>query len=192
MSVFTPIHTHSPDGLFGRVFGGNRSYVLDENKQLCPVGVPGLLFIGGPQVTKGYLGRDDLTAVAYAPDPYNEGGRMYNTGDICIWAPDEQGSQEHALFYLGRADAQVKIRGQRIETAEIEGVLVGLQGVKASGVVKREYLGTEELVAFIEVDKVSLIYFIKPLTTEYSNRTPCKRRYYNLLMQRCPRNCPDT
>ncbi|KAJ7477238.1 acetyl-CoA synthetase-like protein [Mycena galericulata] len=153
MSVFTPIKLRSLPGIFGRPFGGNRTYVLDDDKQLCPVGVPGRLWIGGPQVSKGYLGRDDLTAVAYAPDPYSQGGRMYNTGDVCLWAPDELGSEEYVLFYMGRADTQVKIRGQRIETAEIEAILVALDGVTASGVVKRERSGTEELVAFIEIAK---------------------------------------
>lgn len=161
MSVFTQIHPQSSPGIFGRPFGGNRVYVLDDNKQLCPVGVSGRLWIGGPQVSRGYLGRDDLTAAAYTRDPFNEAGRMYNTGDLCMWAPDVKGSDEYALFYLGRGDTQVKIRGQRIETAEIEGVLVGIQGVKASGVVKRERLGTEELVAFLELEEVSSKKFIE-------------------------------
>ncbi|KAJ7762734.1 acetyl-CoA synthetase-like protein [Mycena maculata] len=153
MSVFTPIHEASPPGIFGKPFGENRVYVLDNDKGLCPVGVAGRLWIGGPQVSRGYLGRDDLTSVVYAPDPYNQGRRMYNTGDVCVWAPDEKGSEEYALFYLGRADTQVKIRGQRIETAEIEAVLVGIETVLQAAVVKRVRSGTEELVAFIEIDK---------------------------------------
>ncbi|KAJ7667518.1 acetyl-CoA synthetase-like protein [Mycena polygramma] len=89
------------------------------------------------------------------PDPFH-GGRMYNTGDVCVWAPDGEGSNGFAIFYLGRADAQVKIRGQRIETGEIESVLVGIKGVKVAGVVKRERTGTEDLVAFIELEKDAL------------------------------------
>ncbi|KAJ7727915.1 acetyl-CoA synthetase-like protein [Mycena metata] len=157
MSVFTPIEPHTPLGIFGRPFGANRVYILDPDQQLCPVGVAGRLWIGGPQVSRGYLGRDDLTAAAYVPDPFNGGRtRMYDTGDVCVWALDAPGSERHALFYLGRADAQVKIRGQRIETGEIETMLVGIQGVKASGVVKRERLGAEELVAFIELEKTAI------------------------------------
>ncbi|KAJ6543923.1 hypothetical protein B0H19DRAFT_290764 [Mycena capillaripes] len=152
MSVFTLVDPLSPPGIFGRPFGANRVYLLDDKQQLCPIGVPGRLWIGGPQVSRGYLGRDDLTAKAYALDPFY-GGRMYNTGDVCVWAPDAVGSEAFALFYLGRADTQVKIRGQRIEMGEIEAVLVGLQGVKASSVVKRERTGREELVAFIELEK---------------------------------------
>ncbi|KAJ6463219.1 acetyl-CoA synthetase-like protein, partial [Mycena vitilis] len=152
MAVFTPISPRSPPGIFGRPFGSNRAYILDEKRRLCPIGVSGALWIGGPQVSRGYLGRVDLTAKAYAPDRFH-GGRMYNTGDVCVWAPDGEGSSGFTILYLGRADAQVKIRGQRIETGEIESVLVGIKGVKTAGVVKRERAGTEDLVAFIELEK---------------------------------------
>ncbi|KAF8146940.1 hypothetical protein K438DRAFT_1868307 [Mycena galopus ATCC 62051] len=156
MVVFTPIVPFSPPGIFGRPFGANRLYILDEHKHLCPVGVPGRLWVGGPQVSRGYLGRDDLTMKAYAPDPFHgDGGRMYNTNDLCVWAPDKggEGSEGFALFYIGRADTQVKIRGQRIETGEIEAVLGGVEGVKVSSVVKRVRMGAEELIAFVELDK---------------------------------------
>lgn len=152
MSVFTIIDPMAQNDIrtFGRPFGGNRAYVLSKDgTTLCPAGAVGYLWIGGPQVSRGYLGRDDLTSAVYRNDPYGE-GRMYNTGDLCSWTEDG------VLLYLGRGDAQVKIRGQRIETGEIEGALTEMDGVRAASVVKTvdSDHDREELVAFVELEEV--------------------------------------
>jgi len=103
----------------GRPAANYRLYVLDEELEVCPIGVAGEVFLAGEVgVSHGYHERRALTAERYLPDPYGEpGARMYRTGDLCRYRPD--GVLEH----LGRIDRQIKLRGMRIEPAEIEAVL---------------------------------------------------------------------
>ncbi|MFT4255606.1 MAG: amino acid adenylation domain-containing protein [Pseudoxanthomonas sp.] len=109
-------------------------WILDAQKQPCPLGVPGELCIGGDGVTLGYLGRADLTADRFLPDPYGNkpGALLYRTGDRARWRAD--GTLEH----LGRLDFQVKVRGYRIEPGEIETALAACPGVAQSVVLVRE------------------------------------------------------
>jgi amino acid adenylation domain-containing protein len=103
----------------GRSLGANRSYVLDQHRRLVPPGMVGELYLGGAQVTRGYLGRPDLTERAFVPDPYADGpdARMYRTGDRARLRPDGR------LEYLGRVDDQVKVRGFRVEPGEVANML---------------------------------------------------------------------
>ncbi len=101
----------------GRPTPGDRLYVLDTRGRLAPPGVPGELWIGGAGVARGYRNQPELTAAAFTDDSYVPGGRRYRTGDLVRWRADG------ALEYLGRRDHQVKLRGYRIELAEIESVL---------------------------------------------------------------------
>ncbi len=93
-------------------------YVLDQNRQLVPIGVPGEMYIGGAGVTRGYLNRPELTAEQFISHPFETNSkRLYKTGDLARYLPNGE------LEYLGRIDHQVKIRGFRIELGEIEAVL---------------------------------------------------------------------
>ncbi|MEV6951754.1 non-ribosomal peptide synthase/polyketide synthase [Streptomyces sp. NPDC051183] len=117
----------------GRPLADTRILVLDEDARPVPVGVPGELAIGGPALSRGYLGRPALTADRFVPDPYGEpGGRLYRTGDLARLRPDG------GLEFLGRTDNQIKIRGYRVELGEIQSVLVAHPAVHQAVVVTDE------------------------------------------------------
>jgi amino acid adenylation domain-containing protein len=130
----------------GRPSAENAVYVVDRWGELAPVGVPGELWIGGPGVARGYLGRPELTAEKFIPDSFGEepGARLYRTGDRVCWLPDG------AVEFLDRLDHQVKIRGFRIEPGEIEAALLRLDAVREAAVLAREGAGGEgRLVAYV-------------------------------------------
>ncbi|MFI7120443.1 amino acid adenylation domain-containing protein [Amycolatopsis sp. NPDC049868] len=107
---------------------GARLYVMDEAGRLAPPGAIGELWIGGTGVATGYRARPELTGSAFVADPVRPGERCYRTGDLVRWRPDA------ALEFLGRADDQVKVRGNRFEPGEIESVLRGLSDVDDAAV----------------------------------------------------------
>ncbi|TSC19378.1 condensation domain-containing protein, partial [Corallococcus sp. Z5C101001] len=128
----------------GRPIAGTRVYVLDGALQPVPEGVPGELYIGGEGVTRGYLGRAELTAEKFLPEAYGpEGSRMYRTGDRVRW------KGEGRLEYVNRADTQVKVRGYRIELGEIEAVLRQQEEVRDAAVVVRGEGAEARLVGYV-------------------------------------------
>jgi amino acid adenylation domain-containing protein len=119
-------------------------YVLDRCCNLLPPGIPGELFVGGAGVSRGYLNRSELTAERFIANPFREGEKLYRSGDLARIL--ENGDIE----YLGRIDSQVKIRGHRIEPAEIENVLQQVPGIETAIVVPKPGLyGEKELIAYI-------------------------------------------
>jgi amino acid adenylation domain-containing protein len=123
-------------------------YVLDDDMRPVPVGVPGELHIGGAPVARGYVGRSDLTADRFVPDPFGDtpGARLYRTGDIARWLPTG------ALEFVGRKDFQVKIRGMRIEPGEVSSALREHPGVAEAVVTVRSdgpSGGGQQLVAYV-------------------------------------------
>ncbi|HBL29953.1 MAG TPA: hypothetical protein DD490_24200, partial [Acidobacteria bacterium] len=125
-TVFTSCHrAEAPLGSslpIGRPIPGTRIVLLDAQLRPVPHGAPGRLLTGGSGLARGYLRRPDLTAERFLPDPFaplwgTPGARLYDTGDLARRRPDG------ALEFLGRRDAQVKIRGHRVEPGEVEAVL---------------------------------------------------------------------
>ncbi len=116
----------------GRPIWNTRIYLLDDELQLVPPGVPGELYAAGACLARGYHNRPDLTADRFSPDPFGPPGtRMYRTGDLARWRPDG------TLDYLGRIDDQVKIRGIRVELGEVESAIRELPGVREVALVVR-------------------------------------------------------
>jgi amino acid adenylation domain-containing protein len=133
----------------GRPIANTRCYVLDEGNRPLPVGVRGRLFIAGAGVARGYVGEDELTVERFVPDPFvaGAGARMYDTGDLARWLPDG------ALEFLGRLDQQVKLRGYRVEPAEVETALRSHRAVReAVAVVQRPETGEPRLVAYCALE----------------------------------------
>jgi amino acid adenylation domain-containing protein len=101
----------------GRMMPNRHCYLLDPAGNLVPSGLPGELVLGGTGVARGYLGRPELTAAVFVPDPFRPDATAYRTGDLARW------NRQGQLEFVGRRDGQVKVRGLRIELGEIEQVL---------------------------------------------------------------------
>ncbi|WP_336779436.1 amino acid adenylation domain-containing protein [Paenibacillus illinoisensis] len=116
--------------LIGEAIPNTQFYVLDEKLRIVPVGTPGELYLAGQGIARGYLNRPELTAEKFIPDPYSRanGSIMYKTGDLVCSLPDGN------LYFLGRIDQQVKLRGFRIEIGEIESVLSECPGISEAAV----------------------------------------------------------
>lgn len=129
----------------GRPLPGVTVQVLDPHLRRVPVGISGELFIGGVGLARGYLNAAGPTAERFVADPEDPRRRLYRTGDLVCWQPDG------TLRYLGRGDGQIKVRGFRVEPAEIEAALAAHPAVHESAVVLRGAAGREQLVAYAVV-----------------------------------------
>ncbi|KAA1246432.1 non-ribosomal peptide synthetase/type I polyketide synthase, partial [Aquimarina sp. RZ0] len=130
--------------LIGKPVANTKLYVLDKQERLLPIGVTGELCIGGVQVARGYLNREELTKEKFIINPFNAKERIYKTGDLVRWLADGN------IEYIGRKDDQVKVRGYRIELGEVESVLSSLGTIESCCVIAKDDIqGGKFLVGYV-------------------------------------------
>lgn len=129
----------------GKPIANTKVYVLDEELQLCPAGVWGELYVSGAGLARGYINRDQLSKETFLANPFEMAGRIYKTGDIVRWLPDGN------LEFQARKDDQIKLRGYRIEPAEIVHALEAINGIKQAVVLLDDSHGLlqQKLGAFV-------------------------------------------
>ena len=134
----------------GKPIAHYSSYIVDPTTlRVCPKGVPGELLLGGPGLARGYVKRPDLTEKVFISNPFRRSNssdpdRLYRTGDLTRW------SEHGEIEFMGRIDAQVKLRGYRVELAEIESILLQFKELVLSAVCHVMTVGgAQQLVAFI-------------------------------------------
>ncbi len=147
-SLFAEVGRDDVAPPIGRPVAGTRARVAGPRGELLPAGVPGELLLGGVGLARGYLGRPDLTAERFVPDPWSgePGARLYRTGDLVRFR------RHGELEFLGRIDQQVKVRGFRIELGEIEAVLREHPAVAEAAVVADGAGSDRRLVACVVAD----------------------------------------
>jgi amino acid adenylation domain-containing protein len=168
-STFTCVPRDESKPTIGRPIANTTAHVLDARLRHVPVNVPGELYLGGAGVAQGYLHRPELTAERFVADPFaGSDARMYRTGDRVRWLPSGE------LEYVDRIDRQVKLRGFRIELAEIELSLGRLEGVREAAVVVREDApGQRRLVGYVAgesgqtLDRARLVAELRSTLPEY-------------------------
>ena len=145
--VFERVNRDDKQVAIGRPIDNTRIYILDACQQLQPIGVRGELYIAGAALAQGYYQRPELTAERFLPDPFttpNDGdSKMYRSGDLAAWRSDGK------LDCFGRIDRQVKLRGYRIELAEIENALNAQPEIAmAVAVIDRDAANIDQLLCF--------------------------------------------
>ncbi len=141
-AVVATIAEHDEPAI-GRPTRHTRGYVLDSELRPVPCGATGELYLGGAQLARGYLGRAPETAARFVADPFAAAERMYRTGDLVRRLSDG------SVQYVGRADAQVKIRGHRVEPGEIAAALESHPAVRHAGVLVQQRRGVARLTAYV-------------------------------------------
>ncbi|OBI34257.1 non-ribosomal peptide synthetase [Mycolicibacter sinensis] len=135
-----------PTPKLGRPTPGSQAYLLDDTLQPVPPGVVGEVYYAGPQIVQGYWKRPGLTATRFVANPFNPGDRLYRSGDRARWSSDG------VLEFVGRTDHQVKVRGFRVELAEVEAALRGAPGVAAAAARTWEQRGSTTLAGYVVPD----------------------------------------
>ena len=143
----------------GKPLYNMQAYILNENKMIQPIGIPGELYMSGIGLARGYLNRDDFTNQSFIDNPFLKGEKMYKTGDLARWYPNGD------IKFLGRIDKQIKIRGYRVELGEIENVLASHPSIKEVAVTtETDENGNNTLCAYYipngHLEKPEIISFL--------------------------------
>ncbi|MGY0503204.1 amino acid adenylation domain-containing protein [Nocardia sp. FBN12] len=163
-AVVAPVAT-SEIPTIGTANGGMVGYVLDSRLRPVPQGIVGELYLSGVQLARGYLGKPAITADRFIADPTRPGERMYRTGDLVRRLPGGR------FGYLGRADAQVKVRGYRIEVGEIETALRRSADIDTAAVTVVRRAGGASLVGFV-VGKAGRAVIVGRVRADLAQRLP--------------------
>ncbi|MEV6216246.1 amino acid adenylation domain-containing protein [Nocardia sp. NPDC051833] len=163
-AVVAPVAT-SAIPTIGTANGGMVGYVLDSRLRPVPPGIVGELYLSGTQLARGYLGKPAITADRFCADPHRPGQRMYRTGDLVRRLPGGR------FGYLGRADAQVKVRGYRIEVGEIETALRRSADIDTAAVTVVRRAGGASLVGFV-VGKAGRAVVVSRVRADLAQRLP--------------------
>jgi amino acid adenylation domain-containing protein/thioester reductase-like protein/non-ribosomal peptide synthase protein (TIGR01720 family) len=162
-----PVREFSSNIPIGKPVANNQVYILDRNRNLLPIGVPGELCVGGDSIARGYMNNPRLTYRKFIENPYPppiplmQSPRLYCTGDLARWLDDGN------IEFLGRIDYQVKVRGYRIELGEIENQMMHRENIKDVVVIAREdNSGQKYLCAYLVADTaVDILSLKKKLST---------------------------
>ena len=139
----------------GKPIGNKQVFILDNNLETVPVGIPGELCVGGHGLARGYLNRPEQTEEKFISNPFGT-GRLYRTGDQVRWLPDGN------IEFIGRIDNQVKIRGFRIELGEIENALQNHPDISQAVVlVETDDSGHKRLIAYFTEEKPTQIELLR-------------------------------
>ncbi|WP_063054576.1 non-ribosomal peptide synthetase [Nocardia salmonicida] len=163
-AVVAPVAT-SEIPTIGTANGGMVGYVLDSRLRPVPQGIVGELYLSGVQLARGYLGKPAITSDRFVADPTRPGERMYRTGDLVRRLPGGR------FGYLGRADAQVKVRGYRIEVGEIETALRRSADIDTAAVTVVRRAGGASLVGFV-VGKAGRAVIVSRVRADLAQRLP--------------------
>ncbi|MBC8756870.1 amino acid adenylation domain-containing protein [Kordia sp. YSTF-M3] len=139
--------THLDRIPIGKPMDNSRSYILNEYMQLQPVGIPGILYLGGIGVSKGYYKNEELTNQRFIKNPLNKEETLYNTGDYAKW------TEEGDIIFIGRIDRQVKIRGKIIDTKDIENTLTKQDQINQSVVEVKVLKNEKRIIAYVAVNE---------------------------------------
>ncbi len=145
-STFTDITDYN-DVTIGKPLANTYTYILDNNLNPVPIGIAGELYIGGDGVGNGYLNKPNLTNASFISNPFVHDTLMYKTGDLCKFLPNGE------LYYIGRIDNQIKIRGLRIELDEIENKILNFPFIQKVKVIKQTINEREFLSAYFIAEK---------------------------------------
>lgn len=137
------------DILIGNPISNVNCYVLDRNKRICPIGIPGELYLSGPGISRGYINLPKQTSDSFLHLDYIDDKVVYKTGDLVQWTEDGK------LKFIGRVDYQVKVRGYRIELEEIENTALSVEGVNECAAIAVNDMEDKEICLYYSGDNIS-------------------------------------